>query len=142
MFARGRRLLRMMRTVNERSANSRKFNPRVQKTCGLAGTLSGKGRRKRGNSSSTEELWAGEGGRGGSAGSGRHIAGTAAGEGCRASISVHAHANTCMAACWVPHQRPSAGTGSPGRTALPSMRACSGIEAMICPRVYCTIIMI
>ena len=30
---------------------------------------------------------------------------------------------TCMAACWAHHQRPSVGTGSPGRTALPSIRA-------------------
>ena len=72
------------------------------------------------------------GGRGGGAGSGRPIAGTAAGEGCRASIRVHAHAQTRMAACCAPHQRPSVGTGSPGRTALPSIRACSGIEAMTC----------
>ena len=91
--------------------------------------VAGKGERKRGNSCSTEELWAGEGGRGGGAGSGRHIAGTAVGEGCRASIRVHAYAQTRMAACWAPHQRPSVGTG---RTALPSIRACSGIEAMTC----------
>ena len=84
----------------------------------------------RGNSCSTEELWAGEGARGGGAGSGRHIAGTAAGEGCRASNRVHAHAQTRMAACWAPHQRPSVGTGSPGRTALPYIRDCSGIEAI------------
>ena len=94
--------------------------------------VGGKGGRKRGNSHSTEELWAGEGGRGGGAGSGRPIAGTAAGEGCRASIRVHANAQTRMAACRAPHQRPSVGTGSPGRTAMPSIRACSGIEAMTC----------
>ena len=73
-----------------------------------------KGGRKRGNRHCTEELWAGEGGRGGGAGSGRPIAGTAAGEGCRASIRVHAHAQTRMASCCAPHQRPSVGTGSPG----------------------------
>ena len=44
-----------------------------------------------GNSCSTDELWAGEGGLGGGAWSGRHIAATAAGEGCRASIRMHAH---------------------------------------------------
>ena len=54
------------------------------------------------------------------------------GGGCRASIRVHSHVQTCMAACWAPHQRPSVGTGSPGRTALPSIRACRGIEAMTC----------
>ena len=94
--------------------------------------VGGKGGGKRGNSCSTEELWAGEGGRGGAAGSGRHIAGTAAGEGCRPSICMHAHAQTRMAACQAPHQRPSRGTGSPGRTGMPSIRACSGIEAMPC----------
>ena len=94
--------------------------------------VGGRGGRKRGNNRCTEELWAGEGGWGGGAGSGRPIAGTAAGEGYRASIRVHAHVQTRMAACCAPHQRPSVGTGSPGRTALSSIRACSGIEAMTC----------
>ena len=86
----------------------------------------------RGNSCCTEELWAGEGGWGGGAGSGRPIAGTAAGEGCRAGIRVHAHVQTRMAARCAPHQRPSVGTGSPGRSALPSIRACSGILLECC----------
>ena len=50
----------------------------------------------------------------------------------RARSRVHPPAHTCMAACWAHHQRPSVGTGILGRTALPSSRACSGIEAMAC----------
>ena len=53
-------------------------------------------------------------------------------EACRGRSRVHPPAPTCMAACWAHHQRPSVGTGSPGRTALPPSRACSGIEAMTC----------
>ena len=53
-------------------------------------------------------------------------------EACQARSRVHPLAHTCMAGCLAHHQRPSVGTGSPGRTALPSSRACSGIEAMTC----------
>ena len=47
-------------------------------------------------------------------------------EACRARNRKHPLAHTCMAACWAHNHKPSAGTVSPGRTALSSILACSG----------------